>query len=287
MPIVAHAGVRIATEALGRPGDPPILLVMGATASMLGWPDAFCAALAAERLRVIRFDHRDTGRSTTVPPGAATYAVEDMAGDLVAILDAYGLPQAHLVGMSLGGYLSQMVAVTHPDRVASLTLIASEPLGWDGEALPHMVPEIIDQFGALATLHWTDRDAVAGFLLGIERLCVAEDAPFDAAAARARIAAVLDRTESPASMFNHATLAVREEWTGRFREIACPTLVIHGAEDPVLPVANGMALADGIAGAKLVVLNGVGHEIPEGRTAEIAARIAGHVRADARGRGNA
>lgn len=129
MTIVAHAGVRIVTEALGRPGDPPILLVMGATASMLGWPDAFCAALAAERLRVIRFDHRDTGRSTTVPPGAATYAVEDMAGDLVAILDAYGLPQAHLVGMSLGGYLSQMLAVTHPDRVASLTLIASEPLG--------------------------------------------------------------------------------------------------------------------------------------------------------------
>jgi pimeloyl-ACP methyl ester carboxylesterase len=275
---VENGSVRIATETLGRPGDPPILLVMGATASMLGWPDAFCAALAAEGLHVIRFDHRDTGQSTTVPPGTSTYAVEDMARDVVAILDGYGLSRAHLAGMSLGGYLSQMVAVTHPERVASLTLIASEPLGWDGPALPHMASEIIAHFGGLATLDWGDRDAVAGFLLGIDRLCVADDARFDAEAARGRIAAVLARTESPASMFNHATLEVREDWSGRFRGIACPTLVIHGAQDPVLPVANGMALAEGIAGAKLLVLDGVGHELPDARIGEIAGRIARHVR---------
>jgi pimeloyl-ACP methyl ester carboxylesterase len=276
--VVDNAGVRIATETFGQEGDLPLLLVMGATASMLGWPDAFCAALAAEGLHVIRFDHRDTGRSTTVPPGTATYAVEDMAGDVVAILDAYGLPRVHLAGMSLGGYLSQMVAVTHPDRVASLTLIASEPLGWDGEALPHMEEAVIAHFGGLATLDWGDRDAVAAFLLGIDRLCVADDARFDAEAARARIAAVLARTESPASMFNHATLEVREDWSGRFRGIACPTLVIHGAQDPVLPVANGMALAEGIAGAELLVLDRVGHELPAARIGEIAGRIARHVR---------
>jgi pimeloyl-ACP methyl ester carboxylesterase len=275
---VDNGDVRVATEAFGRVGDPPLLLVMGATASMLAWPDAFCAALAAEGLHVIRFDHRDTGRSTTVLPGTSAYAVEDMAGDVVAIIDAYALPRAHLAGMSLGGYLSQMVAVTHPARVASLTLIASEPLGWDGEALPHMAPAIIDHFGALASLHWEDRESVAAFLLGIDRLCVADDARFDAEAAQARIAAMLARTESPASMFNHATLDVREDWGGGFRRIACPTLVIHGAEDPVLPVANGMALAAGIAGAELLVLDQVGHELPAALIGEIAGRIARHVR---------
>jgi pimeloyl-ACP methyl ester carboxylesterase len=278
MRIVSHGDVRIATEAFGDPDGPALLLVMGATASMLGWPDAFCAALAAEGLHVIRFDHRDTGQSTTVPPGAATYAVEDMAGDVIAILDAYGIGRAHLAGLSLGGYLAQMVALTHPRRVASLTLIASEPLGWDGPALPHIAPEILEHFGGLATLDWTDRAAAAAFLARTERLCTADAGRFDAAAARARAGAVLERTESPASMFNHAALNVREDWTGRFRDIACPVLVIHGAEDPVLPVENGRALAAGIAGARLVVLEETGHEIPAGRVGEIAGRTARHVK---------
>jgi pimeloyl-ACP methyl ester carboxylesterase len=278
MRIVSHGDVRIATEAFGDPGDPPLILVMGATASMLGWPDAFCAALAAEGVHVIRFDHRDTGRSTTLPPGAPSYAVEDLAGDVVAILDAHGISRGHLLGMSLGGYLSQMVALTHPGRVASLTLIASEPLGWDGPALPHIAPEIMEHFGGLATLDWTDRAAVAAFLVETERLCTADDGRFDAAAARARAEAVLERTGSPASMFNHATLDVREDWGGRFRDIACPVLVIHGAEDPVLPVENGRALAAGIAGAHLVVLEETGHEIPPGRFGAIAGRVARHVK---------
>lgn len=102
--------------------------------SMLGWPDGFC-----EALRVIRFDHRDTGGSTTIPPGEAGYTVEDMASDIVAVIEAYGLEAANLVGMSLGGLLSQIVAVDHPERVSSPTLIASEPLGWDGEPLPPSV----------------------------------------------------------------------------------------------------------------------------------------------------
>lgn len=271
--------VRLAVQAFGDPDDPPVVLVMGATASMLGWPDAFCAALAAERLRVLRYDHRDAGRSTTVPPGAAEHAVEDLADDLLGLVDALGLARAHIVGMSLGGYLGQMLAVAHPARVASLTLVASEPLGWDGPALPHIAPAFLAHFGALATLDWSDRTAVEDFLVETDRLCAGSGAPFDAARARARARQVLSRTDSPASMFNHAALSLREDWTGRVRDIACPVLVVHGTEDPILPPANGRAIADSLPGADIVLLPGTGHEIPDREIPALAARIAAHVRA--------
>lgn len=273
---VDNGGTWLMTQSIGSPQDPAMLLVMGATESMLGWPDAFCAALAARGLFVIRFDHRDTGRSTTVPPGAADYAAEDMAGDAWAILDAYGLGRAHLTGMSLGGYLAQMMAVTRPDRVASLTLIASEPLGWDGAPLPHISDAFLAHFGTLATLDWSDEAAVAAFLLTSGRLCAGSGDGFDEAAEQARIARVLSRTDSIASMFNHAAATTRQDWTGRFRAIACPTLVVHGAEDPILPVANGTALAAGIPGAVLQVLAGVGHAIPAALVPAIAHRITEH-----------
>lgn len=277
MRFVDHAGVRIATEAFGQPGDPALVLVMGATASMLGWPDALCTALAATGLHVIRFDHRDTGQSTSVPPGKARYAVEDMAGDVMAVLDGWGLKQAHLAGMSLGGYIAQMVALQHPQRVPSLTLIGSEPLGWDGPALPQISAAFLDHFGALATLDWADPAAIAAFLLQTERLCAGPVPAFEPAPAQARIARVLARTPSPASMFNHAALSLREDWTGRFRQIACPVLVLHGEHDPILPPENGRAIAAGIPGATFVLVAGIGHDLPPARLPDIACRIAQHV----------
>lgn len=278
MRMVEHQGIELATEAFGDPAAPPVLLVMGATASMLGWPDEFCTALAGCGLHVIRFDYRDTGRSTTVPPGEASYAVEDLAGDALAILDAYGIDRAAVVGMSLGGYIAQMLAVAWPRRVASLTLIASEPLGWDGPDLPHISQAFLDHFGGLASLDWSDAAAVAAFLVETERLCAGTGAPFDADRERARVARVMARTDSLPSMFNHGALTTREDWTGRFREIACPVLVIHGAEDPILPIENGRAIASGIPGASLTVLAGTGHEIPLPSIPDIAGRIAAHVR---------
>lgn len=276
--VVEHQGIRLATEAFGDPDDPPVLLVMGATASMLGWPDEFCTALTERGLYVIRFDHRDTGQSTMVPPGEATYAVEDLADDAMAILDAYGIARASLAGMSLGGYIAQMLAVTRPERVASLALIASEPLGWDGAELPHISQAFLDHFGTLGSLDWSNREAVAAFFIESERLCAGTGAPFDEDRERARVERVMSRTDSPPSMFNHGTLATRDDWTGRFREIGCPVLVIHGAEDPILPVENGRAIADGIPGASLAVLAGTGHELPLPSIPEIAEQIAAHVR---------
>lgn len=277
---VRSGSVELATQTFGAQDDPTVLLVMGATSSMIGWPDSFCEALAARGMRVVRFDHRDTGRSTTVPPGKAAYAVENMADDVLAVMDAYGLGAANLVGMSLGGYLSQIVALDHPDRVRTLTLIASEPLGWDGDPLPHISSAFLEHFGTVAALDWTDPEAVTDFLVEIDRLSSGSVAPFDADWSEARARRVIERSDSLASMFNHASVATREDWAGRFRDIEPPVLVIHGSEDPVLPLPNGQALADGIANAELLVLEGVGHEIPRTAWDQIAEAIVRTVKAD-------
>lgn len=278
MRVIQADGARLATESFGRPGDPALVLVMGATASMLGWPEALCTALASEGVHVLRFDHRDTGASTTRPPGAAGYAVEDMAADVLAVMDGHGIRRAAVMGMSLGGYIAQMVALMAPERVTALVLVASEPLGWDGPALPHMSAAMLAHFGGLAGLDWTDGAAVAGFMVETERLCAGSVPGFDAGAAQAQVARVLARTDSPASMFNHAGLTLRDDWTGRFREIAPPVLVFHGAEDPVLPPANGEALAAGIAGADLVVVPGMGHELVAPHLAGIVSEVAAFLR---------
>lgn len=277
MQLVKIQGGAVAAQHFGSRGDPALLLIMGATASMLGWPDALCVSLADEGFFVIRFDHRDTGRSSAFPPGKATYAVEDMANDVLAVMDHYELKTAHLIGMSLGGYIAQMIALEHPGRVDSLILVSAEPLGWDGPELPHISQSILDHFSALSSLDWSDRSAVKEFLLEIDRLSAGTGRPFDEVGAGARIEQVLDRTNSPASMFNHSTLSVQKDWTGRFRAISCPVLVIHGADDPVLPIDNGRAIAEGINGAELMVLNGVGHEIPPDRAPEIVRGVARHI----------
>lgn len=278
MMVAGRDHVQVATEAFGSSGDPALVLIMGATASMLGWPDALCEALAKQGLYVIRFDHRDTGKSTTVPPGAAGYAVEDMAADVISVLDGYGIRRAHLIGMSLGGYIGQMLALTEPDRVLSLTLVASEPLGWDGDPLPPISDALLAHFAGLATLDWSDRTAVIEFLQLIDRLCASPDHPFDHAASRDLISRVLARTDSPASMFNHASLTTRADWSGRFREIGVPVLVIHGEDDPVLPVENGRAIAAGIAGAEIEILRHVGHELPTRVIDGVQALVAAHIR---------
>jgi pimeloyl-ACP methyl ester carboxylesterase len=244
MRYIDHGNIRIATQAFGNPEGPAVIMVMGATASMLLWPEALMQGLAAGGLHVIRFDHRDTGETTTVAPGAADHVVEDLAADVLAVLDAYGIARAHVVGMSLGGYIGQMLALTAPDRVASLTLVAAEPLGWDGDPLPHISDAFMAHFAGMA---------------------------------ETRARRVLARTDSVASMFNHAALTTRDDWTGRFRDIARPVLVLHGIDDPVLPIENGRALAAGIPAARIVELAGVGHELPVRAIGQMVDTIAGFV----------
>lgn len=272
-------GVRLATEHFGSEGRAAILLVMGATASMLGWPERLIEELAERGFFVVRYDHRDTGLSTTYPAGAPDYVVEDMVDDLAAVLDGYALGRAHIVGMSLGGLICQAFALMQPDRVQSLTLIASEPLGWDGDPLPHIAPEFLEHFAELSDLDWSDKVSVREFLLEIERLCAGSGHPFDVEGAKSRVHAVLARSPHLASAFNHGMVQLRDDWSGRFRDIAHPTLIIHGEDDPILPPENGKALASGIRGARLLLLPGVGHELPSQVLVQIADAIAELVRA--------
>jgi len=268
-------GVSMCTDSFGNRSDPPVLLIMGATASMLGWPDGFCERLAAAGRFVIRYDNRDTGRSTTYSPGSANYSLQDMAEDAVGVLDAYELKAAHIVGMSLGGMIAQIIALQHPDRVLSVAAVASSPVEKEHLDLPGIDDKFSDFFWTATTLDWTDEDAVVEFMLGRGRLMVGSGHAFNEA--RARETAVRDfrRAINYQSQMNH-TLVETGDWRDRVRQIAKPFLVIHGTEDPILPLAHGVALAQRVNGASLVTLDGTGHELHESDWDDIIGALVGH-----------
>lgn len=256
--LIERDGLRFATEAFGRPGDTPILMIMGATASMLWWPEGLCRRIAAAGRYVVRYDNRDTGRSTSYPPGAPPYTMDDMADDALTILDGHGLDRAHLVGMSLGGMIAQLAALKAPARVASLTLISSCAFDEDDPDLPPMDPALGAHFAEIATLDWHDRQAVVDFQ--VESARISAGTSFDAAAARDLAEREYDRADDPRAALNHSLLGGGEAWAGRVGEIAAPTVVIHGRRDPILSFRHGEKLAAKIPGARLVALEG-GHEL--------------------------
>jgi pimeloyl-ACP methyl ester carboxylesterase len=273
MRTIRRGDVQIATAEAGASNPEAIVLSMGATASMEWWPPRFVEALVAAGYRVIRYDLRDTGGSTTNPPGAAAYSVVDLCDDLIAILDAYGLDSAHLAGMSLGGLISQLAAVRHPERVRSLTLIASEPLNGTDESTAEIDPRFMEHFATMGSLDWDNRAAVTSFILGIARLCAGSAHPFDEGREQARIGRELDRTSSIQSAFNHALIEGEIDRRWDVRSIGAPTLVIHGSEDPILPLASGRSIARQIPGAELLVLEGAGHELHDADLPRITGAI--------------
>jgi pimeloyl-ACP methyl ester carboxylesterase len=262
--IVRANGVDICVETFGDPAEPPILLIMGGASSMDWWEDAFCERLMAGSRFVIRYDHRDTGRSISYEPGAAPYSLRDLADDAVGLLDAFGLESAHLVGMSVGGWIGQLVALENPDRVASLTLISTSPTAGPSDPdLPEMSQELQAFFAEEASEpDWSDREAVIDYIVEGERP-FAGSRPFDEAAIRAIAARVFDRTTNLASSItNHAAIDSGDRWRERLGEVSVPTLVIHGTEDPMYPYGNAVALVKEIPGAQLLALERVGHEVP-------------------------
>lgn len=270
--LVPTDGATLATEAWGEGARGTILLAMGATASMVWWPEALIKALMAGGYRVIRFDHRDTGRSTTNPPGEVRYDVQDLAGDLLAILDAYGVQAAHLVGMSLGGYVAQIAALQHPGRVLSLTLIAAEPVGISYEA-EGISPELLAHFGTMGELDWADREAVAGFMLRVAELSAGSRRPFQWEAQRQRVERELDRAGNIESAFNHAMVRGELPEGMSAAGLRVPVLVVHGSEDPVISVHAAEATARAVPGAELLVLEGAGHELAEADLPAIAGAV--------------
>jgi pimeloyl-ACP methyl ester carboxylesterase len=262
--VVPLNGVELCLQRYGNPEDPTILLIGGASTSMDMWPPALCERLAAAGRCVVRYDLRDTGRSTNYGAGAATYTLADLVADAVAILDHLQIRQAHLVGMSMGGVLAQLVAVGHPERVGTLTLISTTPAlpGSTERDLPDMAAADQQAFAAVPPPDWSDPISTVEYLVEQERLCAARSVPFDSEHVRAIMQATVARTPDPPAMENHFDLDFTTPGSGRLADIVAPTLVVHGDEDPVFPLAHGQALAEEILGARLMVISRLGHEIP-------------------------
>lgn len=253
--------IELCAETFGDRADPALLLIMGATASMVWWPEELCLRLAARGRFVIRYDHRDTGRSQVYEPGVTRYTVDDLAADAIGLLDALGVAAATLVGMSLGGFLAQLIALRAPARVRSLVLIASEPLGPGDPGIPEIDPALLAHHARAATLDWRDPDAVVEFQVAGWRLLSGSARPFDEPLVRAMASEDVRRARDLRSALNHALLSGGDQWFGRLAEIRQPTLIVHGTDDRVLRFAHGLALARAIPGAELLALDGAGHEL--------------------------
>jgi pimeloyl-ACP methyl ester carboxylesterase len=259
--LVLVNGVDLCVQTFGEPDDPAILLIAGAECSMDWWEDDFCELLASGRRFVVRYDLRDTGQSVSYEPGAPGYDGSDLVADAVELLDALGIDGAHVVGMSMGGGIAQHLGIEHADRVATLTLISTTPIGKSD--LPPMSRELSSHLAEpVPEPDWTDRDAVIDHIVeGLRPF--SGSLSFDENRQRALVERVVDRTANIASsMTNHWVIDGGDPVRGSLSDVTAPTLVLHGTEDPLFPFGNAEALADEIPGARLVPLEGSGHEMP-------------------------
>ncbi len=268
-------GVELCTESFGRSADPPILLIMGIGASMLWWEEGFCRLLAEGGRFVIRYDQRDTGRSVTYEPGRPGYTGADLIADAVGVLDAYGLPAAHLVGVSAGGGSAQQLALGYSDRVLSLVLVSTSPATPGERGLPPSA-ERYQQFVASATVDWTDERLVIEYLVSYARVLAGAARPFDEAAMQELVCRDVERAHDIAASENHGLAAEGETPRESLSTIAVPTLVIHGTDDPMFPLEHGAALAREIPGAQLLTLEEAGHGVERADWETIARAILAH-----------
>jgi pimeloyl-ACP methyl ester carboxylesterase len=258
-------GVELCADTRGDPADPPVLLI-GLT--MLSWPDELCAALAGRY--VVRYDLRDAGQSTFVDPDAPGYDLRDLVTDASELLTALGLGRAHVVGMGVGGFIAQLLALDHPGQVASLTLVSTRPVapGPVDPDLPDHAAEVMGRLFGRPAPDWTDRDSVVDYLTGSARV-LSGSRGFDEHDVRAAAGAVFDRADptAKAQLASHlgtmfAAIDCEPRWRERLGQITAPTLVVHGDEDPFFPHGNGVALAAEIPDATLLTLPGIGPGLP-------------------------
>jgi pimeloyl-ACP methyl ester carboxylesterase len=272
---VADLGeVELAYETLGDSADPAMLLIMGLGAQMIYWPTELCEMLAARGFFVIRFDNRDSGRSTVLsvePPriaqlasgqAEAPYRLEDLAGDAARLLDHLGIERAHIVGASMGGMIAQVFALEYPERTLSLASIMSTT----GNRSVGRPTE-----GAMAVLLTpapTDREGYVEAT--IRGRGVIGTQPADESRTRELAERSFDRGYHPEGTARQfGAIAVADDRTARLREITAPTVVIHGSEDPLITRSGGEATAAAIPGAELVVIDGMGHDMPPQHLDEI------------------
>ncbi|MFD9405935.1 alpha/beta fold hydrolase [Streptomyces sp. NPDC059989] len=274
-------GVELCTESFGDRSDPPVLLVMGTGASMLWWEEGFCRMLAEGGRFVIRYDHRDTGRSVTYEPGRPGYTGADLVGDAVGVLDAHGIPAAHVVGVSAGGGFAQLLALDHPDRVLSLVLISTSRAVAGDRELPPPTEEFM-RFASTAEVDWSQAASVIEYLVAYSRVLAGGRRPFDETAVRDLVRRDVERAHDFAAMRNHDVLPDGEPSREPLSSISVPTLVIHGTADPMFPFGHGEALAEEIPAAELLALKDAGHGVDRADWETIVGAILTHTAADER-----
>ncbi|MDI3403722.1 alpha/beta fold hydrolase [Streptomyces cavernicola] len=282
--VEAAPGTRLWVEECGPADAEALLLIMGAQTSGLGWPDALVDTLA-EHCRVIRYDHRDTGRSSR-RFNEQPYAIADLAVDAVAVLDALGVARAHVVGLSLGGLLAQLLVADHPDRLLSATLIGTSSLSTTPyvdaaghETPPERLPGTDPRLLALWAEPPRVRSLEEELAWRVEhwRLLSGEQLPFDAAEARALERRIVEHTGHHENSAAHA----HADPSGLLRteELAAtdvPVLVVAGPAEPVFPPPHAQHLAQTVRGARLVEIPGMGHALPRQVLDPLAAAILAH-----------
>lgn len=280
---VGLSRIEVAYECFGEADAPPVLLIIGLGAQMLSWHEGFCAELVARCLQPIRFDNRDVGLSSHFPDApvpdfkaalsgdtsSASYNLSDMAADTVGLLDALGLKSAHLVGASMGGFIAQTVAIEYPDRVRSLTSMMSTT---GNASVGQPAPETARLFGGGPA---TTREEVMERAVAAVQIVGSPGFPVDEDEVRERAGLAYDRSYDPPGLVRQAIAVLASgDRTPRLRSLKVPTLVIHGAADRMCDVSGGLATADAIKGAELVIIEGMGHNLPPALWPRIASLIA-------------
>jgi pimeloyl-ACP methyl ester carboxylesterase len=285
--VVPANGIHIAYDAFGNRADPAVVLVMGLATQRLAWADEFCEELADAGRFVVRFDNRDAGESThfyeygeptlvdLVRRRPHPYGIDDMADDVIGLIDALGLGTVHVVGASMGGFIAQTVAIRFPERVETLTLLMTST-GSVRVGRPDL--RLVLRFARRRAA--TDRSAAIEETVRTFRLIGSRAFPVDEDHLRELAGASYDRAYDPAGYVRQlAAILAQPNRTARLRRLTVPTLVMHGLHDPLVSPTGGLAIARAIPSSKFVGFSGMGHDLPRALWQPLAQEIAGIVRA--------
>lgn len=284
-------GIELEYETFGDSARPPILLIMGLGGQLIHWPESFCETLAEEGYYVIRFDNRDAGLSTRLSGHGqskllhaglksllglrvrAPYTLDDMAQDTVGLLDALKIESAHIVGVSMGGMIGQILAAKYPQRVKSFVCWMSSS---GNPRLPG--PSLKVRLRMVTRPPKNDRESLIQHLIGTWRLIGSPAFPIEPQALRAKIARAIDRAYYPAGLARQTLCILASGSRVRLlKQIQAPTLVLHGSDDALIPVAAAYDLARHIPGARLEIIRGYGHDLPPQLLPQLAQRVLNHI----------
>ncbi len=280
-------GIKLCYERFGSESDPPMLLIMGLATQMIGWPDEFCAQLADRGFQVIRFDNRDIGRSTRIAGSPPTprqlisrkidpvlYTLTDMAADAAGLLRELSLAPAHVVGASMGGMIAQTLAAKHPDHARSLVSIMSNTGNrWKGQPAFGIYRYLLRRAPA-------DRQGYIEHNTKVFEAIGSRGLPYDKDRVRDMVARSYDRGHDPTGPGRQlGAIVASGDRTAELRTIRVPTLVIHGSKDKMVAKSGGVATAKAIPGARLLLVEGMGHDLPEAAWPQLVPAIADHAHA--------